>query len=120
MCRRKKGQIRPLPQYQKGKKNNTSEEPSPPPVNANAELSAEPMEEDLAEGMSRLRMSASISVVPRSVAFGHRGRGGLMPGLVRGSKGSSQSGGGGAGGGRGEKGEMASAGGDKDIEMNKE
>ena len=66
--------------------------------------------------MSRLRMSASLSVVPRSVAFGHRGRGGFMPGLVKGNKGSSQSG---AGGGRGEKGEMASAGGDKDIEMNK-
>ena len=41
------------------------------------------MDEDLVQGMSRLHMSASLSAVPRSVAFGHR-RGGFMPGLVRG------------------------------------
>lgn len=54
------------------------------------------VDEELVEGMSRLRMAASLSAVPRSVAFGHR-RGGFMPGLVRGKIGSrSDSGGGGA------------------------
>ena len=39
----------------------------------------------LAQGMSRLHMSAHLSAVPRSVTFGHRGRSGasIMPGLVK-------------------------------------
>jgi hypothetical protein len=71
------------------------------------------MDEDLAEGMSRLHMSASLSAVPRSVAFGHR-RGGFMPGLIRGTK-ESRSGDKSAGGRRGGKGGTeGSPGGDND------
>ena len=51
------------------------------------------MDEDLIDGISRLRMSATLSAVPRSVAFGRRKRGGFMPGLVNGGRG---------GGGRGD------------------
>jgi hypothetical protein len=98
MRRRKKGQIRPFPQYCKGKNNHNNsgdqqQQQAAPASPIRAAVQAEPMDEDLAEGMSRLHMSASFSAVPRSVAFGHR-RGGFMPGLVRGRSGASSRGGG--------------------------
>ncbi|KAH7620448.1 hypothetical protein NADE_003070 [Nannochloris sp. 'desiccata'] len=120
--RRKKGQIRPLPQYRKNRNNQINSEQekqnaaqASPPHSA-GKAAEQPMDEDLAEGMSRLHMSAPFSAVPRSVAFGHR-RGGFMPGLVTGRKGS-RGGGRSAGGGRGgEGGTQGSTGGDNDDKM---
>ena len=83
--RRKKGQVRPLPQFQRstakaaagkgasGGDEGSGAEESPGP---HAELS-----NDLAEGFSRLGMATETSKVPPSVAFGRRRGGRGMPGL---------------------------------------
>ena len=90
-CRHKKGQVRPLPGYRKQK--NTSKPPlneqhqqQQPVVDHVEEEESEAMavddEHGLTAGMSRLRMSAELSHIPRSVGFGQRGRKNFMPGLL--------------------------------------